>query len=828
MKSKKLLVALAMPMLFAACSQEELAIVDNSVKVDLSNRAVVANVGLNLGVDSRLSVQEGAVYAAQWDENDGVGACIIDAPTYTSYPTANQIAQNGIKSYYKLTDYISSNYKYSKGENGVWATQALMVEGNYMFYAPHSESFLTRMPVVASFPTVQNIDPEAEVRNSSIQDFYQSGNPVVVGYEFLSAANQDATVSPKLYNIYAYPKFTLKNSYKDENGVAQDLNISKIVIKQNSGKFVSKAYISNENLNKNLTKINNEIRWDAKRIETAATSDIFGNTVAQADEITVNFGEGLTVAAGEKEEFFIVLPAEDYRSKNNNQLTVEIYTTDDMMFATPFTLKSFVLNPGNAYPAEEYNTKTQTLKASKGTLATIDMKGSLIDLNAKNTGIKNNAELINYITNVAKRFDDIREVNNTFVLNNTFDAYDYRKELAKDENSKYYYQYNPQIHFTLDDDAEIVIDDELIEVLIDQLGDADLNPTQTTPEITFLGESLESGKIKLGNLTKYADFAINFDGKVSTIKHSFEVEEEEFAWYAYLQNAKPEMAFEIEGEAELKGELAFTSVVVPEGSSLTLSEDLVAPALYVQNYGTVTYEGGIVAYIGNGADNEDDADLDDVLYMNASSENISIGNMGTMYVAGGDVNTIVTVGGTVANAPWAVINNEGILADVMNFGTINVNAANSTTIAQFGTINNVKMGTVTATDADVIATLATVPGEYTQLEEKWGINHIIFTSDVKISATAWTDYMKGANLKVVEFNGSLITPVSFDAPNATFKFNSTSNWGGSEVGATPNVTVGKVQVKSGKTVKVNYLNVVTGAKSGNFVEGNNGSITVVQ
>ena len=71
MKYKKLLVALAMPMLFAACSQEELAIVDNSVKVDLSNRAVVANVGLNLGVDSRLSVQEGAVYAAQWDENGG-------------------------------------------------------------------------------------------------------------------------------------------------------------------------------------------------------------------------------------------------------------------------------------------------------------------------------------------------------------------------------------------------------------------------------------------------------------------------------------------------------------------------------------------------------------------------------------------------------------------------------------------------------------------------------------------------------------------------------------------------------------------------------------
>ena len=834
MNSKKLFVALAMPMLFAACSQEELATVDN-VKTDLSNRKVVENVGLNLdGVNSRLSVVEGGVYAGQWDANDGVGACIIDIPTYTTnYPTAAQIAANGIQYYYTVQDYVSSNYKYSKGEDGAWTTQALMVEGNYMFYAPHSESFLTRKPIVASFPAKQSIDPAAEIRNSSIQDFYQSGAPVVVGYEFLSAANQDAVISPKLYNIYAYPKFTLKNSYKDEDGVAQDLTISKIVIKQNSGAFTTQAYIDNEKIKNMLMEQTGGSSWTKRRIETAVTSEILGTSVKTANEIVVDFGDGLEVATGEKEEFFIVLPAEDYRSTAGNQLTVEIYTTDDMKFANAFTMKSFVLNPGNAYPAEEYNTKSQTLKESKGKLATIDMKGSLIDLNAKNTGIKNNEELINYITNVAKRFDDIREVSNKFVANNTFDAEEFAAELGN--NAKYYYQYDPQLYFTLDDDAEIVINDELIEVLIDQLGDHSINSTQEEPKLTFLAKSLKDGKIKLGNLTKYNKFTIDYSGKVGDAQQ-FENEEDEetYTWYPYAQNQTPSLIFEVEGNVTLTGNLEFTRINVNSGATLTLDEDLNAPNLLVlNNGGTVNYEGAVVASILN--DNDDDNEITGTLNMNASSTGIFVYNHGYMYVKGGNVNTIVTVAGMVRNYADAVIDNEGILANVENNGTINVNAANAQVTATVvggpapeGTIVNNSLGKVSVNGTqtqDVVLNLTAIPSEETPILAKHGINHVIFTcNNLTIDSDAW-DIINGASLNKVEFNvTNLVTPDGIDASSATFVFNKTAQWGGSETAdETPVVTVNKVQVKSGKKVSVNYLQV-NAEVSGNLVEGNNGGI----
>ena len=827
MKSKKLLVALAMPMLFAACSQEELAIVDNSVKVDLSNRAVVANVGLNLGVDSRLSVQEGGVYAAQWDENDGVGACIIDAPTYQSYPTATEIAdkENGIQDFYSLTPYISSNYKYSKGENGVWTTQALMVEGNYMFYAPHSESFVTRMPAIASFPAVQNIDPEAEIRNSSIQDFYQSGNPVVVGYEFLSAADQDATISPKLYNIYAYPKFTLKNSYKDENGVAQDLNISKIVIK---GDFVTKAYLNNTGLQTNLAG-GEESLWTENRIETAATSDILDDeAIETADEIVVNFGEGLNIAAGAKEEFFIVLPAEDYRG--TNRLVVEIYTSENVKFANDFRMNGFVLNPGNAYPAEEYNTVSQTLKGDKGALATIDVKGTLVDYTQKNTGIKNNEELINYITNVAKRFDDIREVNDAFVLYNTF-AEDEYEGLKYGE---YYAQYNPKLHFTLHKNAEIVINDELIDVLIDQLGDKAINNQQDAPSITFLGKSMEEGKIKLGNLTKYSAFDIFYNGKVGDNVLTHNVDKDTKVEYMIYRSdlAAPTMKFVVEGNATLSGNLDFRYVDVPEGSTLTLAEDLIAPNLNVANWGgVVNYEGANIFMIGNYAETLDDEEATSTLNMNASSDAVSVFNYSIMNVKGGDVNTIVSVGGFVRNYEDAVINNGGIMATVYeNSGTINMTAANAqvTVSTGEGTIVNTVLGKVSAnSEQDVVATLSTIPGANV-LTENHGINHIIFAANsVTINDEAWKR-INAKKLKTVEFNGNLVTSKNLTATDVTFKFNNSASWGG-DTNTIPTVTVGAVEVAEGKTVKVNYLNVAAKAfNAEQLIANNNGTVTLVQ
>lgn len=253
MESKKIISMLAMAAVMVGCSQEEL-VVDGlqNATVDLSGRPVLNEVILGTGVDSRMGIKEGSAISPLYESGDQIGAALFDTPNYgatvagTSYPwtwaqylsgeaqgtgaNAKTFVTDGAKAsgFYTTQDFISSNYPFTRSDDGNFYTNAELVEGNYMFYLPYAESHKIREALNVVLPQIQDCSDEvmrettkgaAKVNTSStalaqffggvMEDF--EGAMAVVGYQFLSKDNTKPAVS--LEPIFAYPLITITNEF---------------------------------------------------------------------------------------------------------------------------------------------------------------------------------------------------------------------------------------------------------------------------------------------------------------------------------------------------------------------------------------------------------------------------------------------------------------------------------------------------------------------------------------------------------------------------------------------------------------------------------------
>lgn len=263
MKSNKLIALLAMTAALASCSQEEIITTDsNAVKVDLSMRPELGAVELGVGTDARMVIKDGSAINIAYETGDQVGAALIDEPDFTSSIAGTKTGYTGYSwnydeylanenkgtqqspvyyttagltgaEFYDEVEYISSNYPFTRDENGAWTSPANLVEGKYLFYMPYDAAHLNRKPIDVVLPQIQDCSDDVMVQttwmgtekvnsSSTVLDQFYKGTvpgfekaPAVVGYKFLADPRDGSIIKPavQMNEIFAVPLITIKNNF---------------------------------------------------------------------------------------------------------------------------------------------------------------------------------------------------------------------------------------------------------------------------------------------------------------------------------------------------------------------------------------------------------------------------------------------------------------------------------------------------------------------------------------------------------------------------------------------------------------------------------------
>ncbi|MBQ4283188.1 MAG: hypothetical protein IJB96_04590 [Lachnospira sp.] len=446
MKTKHLLTGLVLPALFAACTAEEIETSNGMIQNDLNQRPTVGDVTLGFGgVNSRAALDEDGLYnTIEFTENeDGIGARIIDS--YSAAGVKDKNDKRVAWKDYEITDYASTNYRYVYNGD-VWATNALMVEGNYMFYFPYNEKNLSRGPLEIITPIHQTVKPNEDGgEKNAIAELYAGENPVFVGYKFISAEDQELEQNVDMKPVFAYPYITLTNNWEiEEDGdeFGQDVTITKVVFSSTEGLLKDMYVVNHDYLRNNLTEkvtytaassvvtLINAGNWtdDAKLLKNATTTSIATAPATAKDvEITVEFEDGLELAYGEEYSFYVVLPAAVYGA---GALDMTIYTEDGKMIGkvtegadkdieeivTFDNGKTMRFAPGKRYATQEYNFPTgkkPETKKNPGKYGVYEITGddlALIDEIAPAPVISTLSEFEAFLKSIDENVETLKEI----------------------------------------------------------------------------------------------------------------------------------------------------------------------------------------------------------------------------------------------------------------------------------------------------------------------------------------------------------------------------------------------------------------------------------
>lgn len=409
---KVLFYSLAIAAAITSCTQEAIEAPVNNVQ-DLSVRPTLGEVVLTEDADLMSRFATGSGAQAKFEENDKLGAAIMDKPLYADLADyeAKVKAEEDL---YEIVNYYSSNSAFTYDGSAWYLNEDQpLVEGNYLFYAPYNAAMQLRTPFVVAVPEKQN----ASAEKSALDEYYASGAVVKVGYQFLAAENGKAQ-KPKvsMQDVMAYPKFTFKNNFNgyisklDKDGKQTstvDAYTGKLVV--DSIKFVNatgKALtiggaLDNEKVAEVLTK-----EWSVSPMENY-TAQLIGDaeTVDAGDVITTLKVGGKELAKGAATSLYAVMPAYQFKA---NELEVKVYVTID---GKPYVLQNVqvtytkssatghsvaiskrngnlsytssvetvTLIKGQRYPQEELNFEDGKLstKSSAGNILTLDVKGGV-------------------------------------------------------------------------------------------------------------------------------------------------------------------------------------------------------------------------------------------------------------------------------------------------------------------------------------------------------------------------------------------------------------------------------------------------------------------
>ena len=225
MRTKHLLTAIMLPALFAACTNDDFQTIEQGAQ-GTEGRKMVDNVTLNVttSADTRLAYENGEY---KFKEGDEIGACLMDLVNMTEYQ--DQTTYPLWHQWFTLTDYIHTNYKFTRDGNGNWTTGAKMTEGNYFFVMPYNANYGYRSTYKfdASSQTLEGTD------NASLLKAYADNNHFV-GYGKVVAGDAESeSVGVSMVPVFGSTGITIKvtgtQTYTVERIVLHGDNVNGVV-----------------------------------------------------------------------------------------------------------------------------------------------------------------------------------------------------------------------------------------------------------------------------------------------------------------------------------------------------------------------------------------------------------------------------------------------------------------------------------------------------------------------------------------------------------------------------------------------------------------------
>lgn len=230
MKTKHILTALALPLAFTACTQDEFESV-NGIQSDLNNRPVVGQVAFYDGEDAATRLANPETGAMEFANGDQFGMVLMDESTTI---TGNNIVTIGNNRKYQLVNKAYTNYPFTKNGN-VWSSEAELVEGNYFYYMPYTNNQTDKSKnrvsrdgglqwTISANQNAFTADaPEKLASFNAVKD-----NQLYIGYEMLNADAPETSLENKMVAAHGTIGFVLKNTD------ATAVTIKRIVLGYNS------------------------------------------------------------------------------------------------------------------------------------------------------------------------------------------------------------------------------------------------------------------------------------------------------------------------------------------------------------------------------------------------------------------------------------------------------------------------------------------------------------------------------------------------------------------------------------------------------------------
>ena len=362
MRTKYLLMTMALPLAFAACTSDEFE--SQGVDINLAERTEIGQVDLLLNQGEAETRWGGDMLP---EVSDVFGAALVDAPRNPKLETEKGKWYND----YEVKDYISTNYPYTFNGNR-WTSEAKLVEGNYLFYAPYAEDHQVRSAIKYAAPVVQNLTVEngVVVENSALADVAENfKSPFYFAYKFFDAADDNRNLSLIMRPIFAYPKFTLKNN------TGEAVTITRIVLQSEnldipaSGEFNNSAIVTAMNDSEKGwgRPTADYVRGANDDVDTDDLLNTGAESYVKTNLIRADLSEPVTIANNGTMTFNLVVPAMEFAKGG---LKVYFVNEEDMGYVYENTNSTVRFVPARPNPKEEYNVGTGAALSSAGRLLT--------------------------------------------------------------------------------------------------------------------------------------------------------------------------------------------------------------------------------------------------------------------------------------------------------------------------------------------------------------------------------------------------------------------------------------------------------------------------